>query len=210
MEETGMIQRPGWIIALLVLSLVFAFGCSEKDFGKVDQGRVIEFDKDKWTITLIQDKKADPGKPDYSTLPPHTYALPKEPVEMGPEPKAGYRMKIDLQKKQIIIFDKAAQNLKTIDFNMIDNKEGIEKDNPLVFDKAANAAKKFPVVDREKKTITIYSGRQKTLTVISVPDEYFALPDKTWDAGDEVRVYYKEEGKALRFMNISKTDIFKK
>jgi hypothetical protein len=93
---------------------------------------------------------------------------------------------------------------------MIDNKEGIEKDNPLVFDKAANAAKKFPVVDREKKTITIYSGRQKTLTVISVPDEYFALPDKTWDAGDEVRVYYKEEGKALRFMNISKTDIFKK
>ena len=35
-------------------------------------------------------------------------------------------------------------------------------------------------------------------------------PDETWDAGDEARVYYKEEGKALRFMNISKTNIFKK
>jgi hypothetical protein len=87
---------------------------------------------------------------------------------------------------------------------MIDNKEGIERDNALVKDK------KFPAVDREKKTISIYSARQKTLTVLSVPDEYYALPDKTWDAGDEVRVYYKQDGVALRFMNISKTDIFKK
>jgi len=36
------------------------------------------------------------------------------------------------------------------------------------------------------------------------------MPENTWDAGDEVRIYYKEAGKALRFMNISKTDIFKK
>jgi hypothetical protein len=48
------------------------------------------------------------------------------------------------------------------------------------------------------------------LTTFTVPDRYFALPEKTWDAGDEVRVYYKEEGKALRFMNVSRTDIFKK
>lgn len=204
MEKTGMIQRTGWIVALLVLSLVCAAGCSDKDFGKVDQGRVIEFDKDKGTVTFIRDLKADPGKPDYSYLPPMTYSLPKEPMEVGPEPKAGYRMKIDLKKNQLIVFDKAAANFKTIDFKMIDNKEGIERDNALVKDK------KFPLVDREKKTISIYSARQKTLTVVSVPDEYYALPDKTWDAGDEVRVYYKQEGVALRFMNISKTDIFKK
>jgi len=48
------------------------------------------------------------------------------------------------------------------------------------------------------------------LTTFSLPDEYFGLPDSTWDAGDEVRVYYKLEGKAARFMNISKTDIYKK
>ena len=46
--------------------------------------------------------------------------------------------------------------------------------------------------------------------VIQLPEEYFAMPDSTWDAGDEARVYYKEEGKALRFMNITKTNIFKK
>ena len=27
---------------------------------------------------------------------------------------------------------------------------------------------------------------------------------------DEVRIYYKKPGEALRFMNISKTDIYKK
>ena len=70
--------------------------------------------------------------------------------------------------------------------------------------------KKFPLVEKDKKAITIYSGRQKLLTTFSLPDEYFALPDDTWEAGDEVRVYYKEPGKALRFMNITRTDIFKK
>ena len=58
--------------------------------------------------------------------------------------------------------------------------------------------------------MTIYSSRQKIYEIISLPEEYFALPESTWDAGDEVRIYYKEEGKSLRFMNISQTDIFKK
>jgi hypothetical protein len=43
-----------------------------------------------------------------------------------------------------------------------------------------------------------------------VPDEYFMLPVDTWDNGDEARIYYKEAGKAARYMNITKTDIFKK
>jgi hypothetical protein len=65
-------------------------------------------------------------------------------------------------------------------------------------------------VDQDKKTITIYSGRQKMLTTFSVPAEYFGFPEYTWDAGDEVRIYWKEKGKAIRFMNITRTDIFKK
>jgi hypothetical protein len=28
--------------------------------------------------------------------------------------------------------------------------------------------------------------------------------------GDEMRIYYKQEGKASRVMNVSKTDIYKK
>lgn len=204
MRRKSMIKKLGLLTVLLFVPLVFLFGCSDKDFGKVDQGRVIDFNKEKWTVTFIRDVKGDALKPDYSFLPPMTYTLPKEPAEMGPEPKAGYRMKLDLQKNKITIFDPVTQNFKNIDFTIVDNKEKVEKDDPLVKDK------KFPAVDKEKKTITIYSGRQKTLTAISVPDEYLDLPVKTWDNGDEVRVYSKEEGKALRFMNISKTDIFKK
>jgi len=36
------------------------------------------------------------------------------------------------------------------------------------------------------------------------------MPADTWDSGDDIRIYYKEEGKASRLMNVSKTDIFKK
>ncbi len=196
-----MDKRVGWLL-LAVLTLTLALGCGE--LGKVDQGRVIAFDKDKGIVTLIQDKKAESGSPDYNTLPPHQYTVPKDPNEMGPEPKAGQRMKLDVKAKEIIIFDTGAQNFKKISYTLIDQKEGVGRDDPLV------KGKTFPMVDKAKKTITIYSGRQKILTTFSLPDEYLELPPQTWDAGDEVRVYYKEPGKALRLMNISKTDIFKK
>jgi hypothetical protein len=197
-----MLKKYCGLTLLVILPLILAYGCGE--MGKVDQGRVIEFDKAKGTVTLIQDMKADPKNPDYSHLPPVTYEIPKDPAEMGPEPKAGLRMKLDAKAKQIIIFDPATQNFKTIDYTLIDQKEGVDAENPLVLDK------KFPQVEKEKKAITLYSKRQKLLTTFSVPDEYFALPDSAWDAGDEVRIYFKEAGKARRLMNISKTNIYKK
>ena len=204
-----MVKHRSWIFALLfILPLVFVAGCQE--YSKVDQGRVIKYDKEKGTVTLIRDEKADPANPDYNHLPPMVYTLPKDPAEMGPEPKAGGRMKLDTKNRQIIIFDPASQNFKTISYTLIDQKEDVAKDDPLVFVKSEGKAKKFPAVDKDKKTITIYSSRQKILTTFSLPEEYFALPDTTWDAGDEVRVTFKEQGKALRFMNISRTDIFKK
>jgi len=203
-----MTRKSMWRTLLVALPVVLLMGCS--DPGKVDQGRVIKFDKEARTITMIRDKANDAQNPDYTYLPPVTYALPTNIAEMGPEPKAGGRMKIDNKKNQITIFDPATQNFKTIDFVMVDFKENIDKNHPLVYDKEADKAKKFPVVDKEKKTVTIYSGRQKTLSVIQLPEEYFSMPDSTWDAGDEARVYYKEEGKSLRFMNVSKTNIFKK
>jgi hypothetical protein len=201
-------KRYGWLVGLMLGSLLSAYGCG--DLGKVDQGRAIQFDNTKGTVTIIRDKKADPQNPDYSYLPPMTYALPADPKEMGPDPKVGLRMKLDTKNKQIIIFDQATQSFKTIIYTLIDQKENIDKDDPLVYDKAKDKAITFPVVDRAKKTITLYSKRQKIMTTFTVPDEYLALPDNTWDSGDEVRIYYKEEGKARRFMNITKTDIFKK
>jgi hypothetical protein len=191
---------------------IYVYTSSPKDYGKIDQGRVIAFDKEKKTITMIRDKNEDPKKPDYSTLPPHTYALPVETggePRMGPEPKVGKRMKLDSKKNEIIIFDDANQNFKIIPFKTVDKKENVDRKSPLLLGPDGKP-KKFPIVDREKKTITVYSGRQKILETFNIPDEYFALPDYTWDAGDEVRIYYREEGKALKFMNISKTDIYKK
>jgi len=208
-RELNMRNKRNWTAAILIaLPLLFLVGCME--YGKVDQGRVIALDKEKRTVTLIQDVKSEPNNPDYSNLPPHIYTLPTDPHEMGSEPKVGMRMKLDTRNKQIVIFDQATQNFKTINYTLIDQKENVAKDDPLVYDAAAGTAKKFPAVDRDKKTISIYSGRQKILTTFSLPDEYFALPEITWDAGDEVRIYYLQPGKAHRFMNISKTDIFKK
>ncbi len=203
-----MIRKILWTMMTAILLPIFLFGCA--DFGTVDQGRAIEFDKEKGIVTLIRDVKHDAKNPDYSFLPPVTYQKPVDPQEMGADPKAGYRMKLDTKKKQIVIFDKAAQNFKTIDYVSIDEQENIDRNHPLVYDKVTEKAKKFPAVDRDKKQITIYSPRQKILVTISVPAEYFVLPDYTWDSGDEVRIYFKEPGKALRLMNISKTDIFKK
>ena len=203
-----MTGKSMWRTLLVALPLMLLLGCT--DYGKVDQGRVVKYDPATKTMVFIRDKANDTQNPDYTYLPPITYTLPADPNEVGPEPKAGGRMKIDNKKNQITIFDPTAQNFKTIDFVMIDYRENIDRNHPLVYDKDADKAKKFPVVDKDKKTVTIYSGRQKTLSVIQLPEEYFAMPENTWDAGDEARVYYKEEGKSLRFMNISKTNIFKK
>jgi hypothetical protein len=201
-------KKYSWLFLMALLPLVFVLGCGE--LGKVDQGRVIDFDKDKKTVTFIRDLKADIGKPEYTHLPPVVYTVPEDPGEMGPEPKSGYRMKLDTDKNVVVIFDKASQNFKTINYQMVEMKKNVAKDDPLVYDKQADKPKKFPIIDKEKKNITLYSGRQKLLVVFSVPEEYINLEPKTWDSGDEVRVYYHQDGKAQRLMNISKTDIFKK
>ncbi len=196
-----MAKKLSWWALLIILPFALLCGCGE--MGKVDQGRVIEFNEAKGIVTFIQDVKADVGNPDYSGA-PHVYTMPKDPNERGADPRAGKRMKLDPKAREIVIYDSATQGLKHISYTLIDEKDDVDKNNPLVKDK------KFPLVDKAKKTVTIYSGRQKILITFSLPEEYFALPDNTWEAGDEVRVYYKEPGKALRFMNISQTDIFKK
>jgi hypothetical protein len=197
-------KKVSWwaLAACLAATLVLGgLGCGE--MGKVDQGRVIAFDNAKATVTFINDVKHDPANPDYSGA-PMTFSLPTDPADRGEDPKAGKRMKLDAKAREIVIYDTATQSMKKITYTLIDQKEKVAKDDPLVKDK------KFPLVEKDKKAITIYSGRQKLLTTFSVPEEYFALPDNTWEAGDEVRIYYKEPGKALRFMNITRTDIFKK
>ncbi|MBP9943823.1 MAG: DUF4881 domain-containing protein [Desulfomicrobium sp.] len=201
------IKRTLFLLSIALLTFG-VLGCDE--YGKVDQGRVIAFDNDKQTVTVIEDKNMDSQNPDYAILPPHTYTMPTDPAERGADPKVGMRLKLDVDAKVIKIFNTQTQTIEDLPITIVDVQKNIAKDHPLVFDKDKNAAKKFPVVDKDNKTIAIYSGRQKMLATFSVPDAYVDFPENTWDAGDEVRIYWKEKGKAIRFMNITKTDIFKK
>lgn len=199
------------LFSLAAASLVFALaGCNKDDYPKVEQGRTIAFNKDTREVTLIHDSAMDPQKPVYDVLPPSVFRLPTDPAETGPEPKPGQRMKLDTEKKVIVIFDTKTQKMAEVPIAILDLQQPIDKEHPLVYDKAEKKAKKFPVIDKEKKTVTIFSGRQKMLCTFSVPDQYMGYPESTWDAGDEVRLTYRTPGQALRFMNISKTDIFKK
>lgn len=195
-----MIIFPKWINALLVLPVLLLVGCQ---FGEVNQGRVIDYDKEKGLITYIRDSNyMDPDNPRYDMLPPIIIKIPEQPKEMGPEPEAGKRMLLDYQNKEIVIFDTMTQDFLTINYTLIEQHDGVFRDDPMV------AGRIFPIVDQEKKTITVYSARQMELVTFSVPDEYFYLPEETWKAGDEIRYYYKDPEQALRLMNVTKTDIF--
>lgn len=198
------------LLAMAVTSMAMTLMGCNAEFAKVEQGRCIGFNKDTKEVTLINDSAMDSQKPVYDTLPPSVFKMPTDPLELGPEPKPGQRMKLDTEKKVITIFDATAQKIVDVPINVVDLQQPIDKEHPLVYDKAEKKAKKFPAVDKEKKTVTVYSGRQKMLCTFSVADQYFSYPANTWDAGDEVRLTYKQPGQALRFMNISKTDIFKK
>ena len=194
------------IIGLIIFPILVLFACREKE--KIDQGRVIAFDKTKGTLTLIRDKNNDSHFPDYSQLPPITYNLPDDFLGKKEELKAGLRMKLKTDNNQIIIYDPVTQNFKTIEYSLIDKKEGIFFDNPLVYDIENRKPKEFPIIDRERKMITVYSRRQRILTTFTLPDKYFNLPEYTWNAGDEVRIYFKER-KALRLINTTKLGFVK-
>ncbi len=196
-----MVRKLGWFTLLALLPLALVFGCEKR--GNVVQGRVVNKDKAKKTIDLVLDIKHELGNPDYDQLPPVTYALPQDPAEMGPEPKAGKLMEVDPDKKEITIFDDATQSFKTILYQPIDVVKDVGIRDP-------RAQKKFPIVDRDKKTITVYHKRKRLITAFSLPEEYFKLPDETFGFGDEVRIYSKAPGKSHRLMNISETDIYKK
>jgi hypothetical protein len=201
-------KRIGLALLSLLLPALLA-GCQE--YGKVVQGRTVAYDKDKKIVTIIRETAHDRLNPRYNALPPMTFQLPTDPKETGPEPKAAQRIEFKPEQNQITIYDAATQTFKTIDFvEKADIKSNINRDDPLVNDAATGKPKNYPIIDKEKKTITIYSRRLKQLATFKVPDQYFGMPESTWDAGEEVRIFYREDGKAARFQNMSKTDIYKK
>lgn len=189
----------------LKLAALFAFCLSLAacNFGQVEQGRCVAYNPDQKTFTLVLDVKHDVVNPSY-TGGVITYTMPADPAEIGPEPVAGGRVMIDQEKNQVILFKDG--QLETVDVVFTDIQKGIKSSNPKV------KGVKYPIINKEEGTITEYSRRLQEIVTFKVPAEYLNLPENIWEAGDECRIYYKENAKhqALRFMNVSKTNIFKK
>jgi hypothetical protein len=195
------LTRKSLVTLATVAALAFAAGCANS--GKVEQGRAIAFDKQNGVVTLILDSAPKSDQPRYDVLPPVVVKLPVDPSETGPAPEAGKLLSFDTRNRTIVFFDQTSATVKTVSYLPVDEQNGVSRDDPRV------AKAKLPAVDRQKKTVTIYSRRKKLLLTFAVPDEYLALPSDTWKSGDEIRYYYKQPGQALRLMNVSKTDLTK-
>ena len=161
-------------------------GCGH--LGKVDQGRVIAYDRQKHQVTLIR----EPG-----ILPPVTLETPADPKEMGPAPKAGGLLLVDSKNHRLVIYDRASHSLRTVVYAPLAERRNVAKSPGP------------PVVDRIGKTITIYAPKDRILITFAASDDLLQLPAESWRAGDVVRYYYKDPARALRFMNVTQTDLSK-
>ena len=189
-----------WRVLALCCVLGLAWGCRSN--GTVGQGRVIAVDAAAGSITVIEDSNTtEPGNPRYDVVPPKVIGIPKDPRMMGPRPVAGKLLRTDLDRRELVIFDVAAQALKTVPCQVVDQQDGVYKDDQRL------SGKHFPLIDRQAKTITLYSPQRRTLVTVSVPEEFLAMPADTWTAGDEVRYYYKAAGQVIRLMNVTRTDL---
>ena len=161
-------------------------GCGK--MGKVEQGRVIAYDPQSRQVTLILEP---------AVLPPVTIQAPANPNEMGPAPAAGGLMLLDSKKRRIVIYDRGTQSFRTVQYTLIEERHNVAKSPGP------------PLVDRVRKTITLYVPKDRSVITFAASDDLLAMPAGTWRAGDVVRYYYKDPGQALRLMNVTKTDLTK-
>ncbi len=181
------------LAAVAALSLS---GCGE--FGKVEQGRVIAYDRGRGMITLVGDSTGGKAaKPSYDALPPITVGIPSDPSEMGPAPEAGKLMAVDMKNRLITYFDASSRQFRTIPYVPVEERSNITR------------APASSPVDLTKKTVTVYDPSQRLLVTFAATEDLLALPADTWKMGDEVRYYYKDPSRALRLMNVTKTDLNK-
>lgn len=198
---------------LLVLIGLSLTACGE--YGKVEQGRTVGYDKTTKppTVWIIQDSGIQDRNPQYTILPAHPFQIPADPGEMGAEPFVGKRVKLDLEKKEIVMYNEKTKQFDHLPFDLIEthDKVSVRRQHPLVYDSTTGKARHFPVINEAESTLTIYSSRQEVLSTIKLsPEDFAKYSGDDWDAGDEVRIYYKEPGKSLRFMNVTKTDFSKR
>ncbi len=193
-------KRPLQLQVILLAGIGLLSGCGAT--GRVQQGRVVEYDRSTGVLTVIEDSNfRDPANPRFDVLPPVTVAVPDDPLEMGPQPETGRLLRLDCARGEAAIFDPATSTIRTAGFNLVSEKTGVAPSDPLV------RGSRFPLVDPASRNITVYSPRDHVLATIAPRDT--GLPAESWKFGDEVRYYYKQPGRALRLMNISQTDFSK-
>lgn len=190
----------GLLLALAPLAVLTA--CPGP--GTVVQGRTVAFDRTGKTVTIIRDTGTNPDRPRYDGLPPETFQLPTNPREMGPEPTAGRLLDLDPEAGALVVYNPATRRLDRLRPRIVEKQTGIAPNDPQVRDK------RFPRVDHDSGIVTIYCPRRALVLSFLPPDAYRQLMPEDWGLGDVVRLYTKEPGKALRLMNVTKTDIFKK
>jgi len=179
--------------AVCIAAVLALAGCGK--LGKVEQGRVIAYDRQTRKVTLIREPAATRSSP--GILPPVTIETPADPNEMGPEPAAGGLLLVDVRNRRIVIYDRVAQAFRTIQFTPLAERHNV----------SARAGR--PLVDRARKTITFYAAKDRTLITFPASDDLLAMPAGAWQAGDVVRYYYKDPARALRLMNVTQTDLSK-
>jgi hypothetical protein len=171
-------------------------GCT--DYGTVEQGRVIGYNKKTGQVILIRDSTGGQvAKPVYDALPPITVQAPGDPDEMGPDPQAGKLMRVDMKNHQLVIYDAAGKQFRTIPYTLLGEPRTVAKGTGL------------PAIDKSKQTITIYNPAQHLALTIAATDELLAMPADTWKTGDEIRYYFRDPAQALRMMNVTRTDLNK-
>jgi hypothetical protein len=181
--------------ALLILVLAVPAFAAES------YGRAVAYDKDNKKITIIEDKLGwtNPARPEFTVLPAKEFILPEDPGPMSP--KVGGRLRIDLEIKEIIIYNPVAKTIDAFAVEIVDRKDNIAPDDDMV------KGKTFPVAKKETSEVTIYSPRQKNVSTIKVPAKYMEmnLPPHVWDNADDVKITYNDPGKATGFVNITKS-----
>lgn len=188
---------------LVALVAALSVGLAACEFnGGVEQGRCVAYEPNK-TVTLVEDTSLDQHNPHYSGK-VFTYKIPTDARDMGPAPEAGDLLQLDPEKGNLLWFDPSTGTVQTMEVKYTNVLKNVTPRSAQV------KGKTFPIIDKENRTITVYSPRLEELVTFQVNEDQINLPENTWKAGDEVRVAYRRDMKdqAIRIMNVSKTSIF--
>jgi hypothetical protein len=164
---------------------------------ETQQGRTIDFDKNGKTILILPNKSRDMKSTDY-VLPALIFTLPDNPADIDIPPVFGGRMRLDLEKNFVRIYNPTVGGYEEIPIKVLNIVRDLTPEHELV------KGKTFPIMDAEKKTITEWSPRQGLVATFTADDKYMSLPPSTWIAGDEVLIHFTTDRKADRVENLTR------